>query len=359
MHPFLCNFVNRTYTLPRTEPTDAAQFMREKGFLSKNRNEEKVLIITQNYDIEADLLGIYLLKHGIDYVRLNVDDIPESVRVNYSISNDSKDLKFNIKGSSFDPSNISVTVLRYHELSGFNFGSNELDRVFSVNQWQNVLNSLECNLNCQWINSPYSNQLSELKPIQLSAAKKAGFDIPSSLITNDPKLARDFHGLHNKNTVIKSLLHHRYDVHNKAYLIFTHVISNSDLQTLDTLVYAPCILQERIQTKYELRVTVIEDTVLAVRLDLLKSPWDDIHNSNDNQIVKTPIDLTEDIREKCRKLVASLGLKYGALDLVIDNSGRTVFLEINPMGDWYWVEKSTGLPITNTVVKLIQKYISK
>lgn len=357
MHPFLCNFVNRTYPIPRTEPTDPAQFMLEKGFFSRKRNDEKVLIIAQNYDIEADLLGIFLLRLGIDYVRLNIDDIPESIRVNYSISNDLENFKFNIKALSFDPSNISVTILRYRELTSLNFGSNELDQIFSINQWQNVLHSLENKLDCEWINDPNSIQSSELKLEQLSAAKKVGFNVPPTLITNDPKLARDFHSLHNENTVIKSLLHHRIDLHNKAHLIFTHVISNSDLHMLDTLVYAPCMIQERIRTKYELRITVIEDTVFSVRLDLLKPQWDDIHN--DGQIVKTPVDLTEDVKEKCRKLIGSLGLKYGAIDLAVDNTGRIVFLEVNPTGDWHWIEKSTGLPITETIVRLIQKYVSK
>ena len=159
--------------------------------------------------------------------------------------------------------------------------------------------------------------------------------------------------------MIKSLLHHRIDLHNKAHLIFTHVISNSDLHMLDTLVYAPCMIQERIQAKYELRITVIEDMVFSARLDLPKTSWDDIHNTNDGQIIKTPINLTGDDEEKCKQLMASLGLKYGAIDLVVDNTGRMVFLEVNPTGDWYWIEKSTGLPITETMVKLIQKYIRK
>src|SRR6188474_2848586 len=117
MHPFLCNFVNSTHVIPKTEPTDPAQFMLEKGLISQDGNNEKVLIIAQNYDIEADLLGIYLLRLGIEYVRLNIDDIPESIRVNYSISNDSENFRFNIKGSYFDPTRISVTVLRYRELT--------------------------------------------------------------------------------------------------------------------------------------------------------------------------------------------------------------------------------------------------
>ena len=196
------------------------------------------------------------------------------------------------------------------------------------------------------------------KPSSLSAAKRIGFDIPSSLITNDPQLARDFYNLHADNIVIKSLYHHRIDVQKKAYSMFTHIVSSSDLNLFETLVYAPCMLQERINIKYELRITVIGDTVFPVRLNVPESSWSDIHIHDNNQIIKTPIDLSEEIVEKCRKLIALLGLRYGAIDFVVDMAGRIVFLEVNPTGDWYWIEKNTGLPITDTMIRLIQKYLN-
>ena len=172
MRPFLCNFVNQTFDIHDEESTDLAQFMRQKGLLARNSSDERVLIIAQNYDIEADLIGIGLLRQGIDYIRLNIDDIPESVRVGCSISNDSEDSIFNIQGLSLDPSAISVTILRYSELTSLNFGSNALDYIFSMNQWHNILKTLENKLTCEWINSPYSNEFSEIKTEQLISCKK-------------------------------------------------------------------------------------------------------------------------------------------------------------------------------------------
>ena len=48
-------------------------------------------------------------------------------------------------------------------------------------------------------------------------------------------------------------------------------------------------------------------------------------------------------------LVRRLGLRYGAIDLILTPEGDYVFLEINPNGQWQWIEEPTGLPITSAL----------
>ena len=52
-------------------------------------------------------------------------------------------------------------------------------------------------------------------------------------------------------------------------------------------------------------------------------------------------------------LVERLGLCYGALDLVLTPDGRYVFLEINPSGQYLWIEVATGLPITAALCEML------
>lgn len=48
-------------------------------------------------------------------------------------------------------------------------------------------------------------------------------------------------------------------------------------------------------------------------------------------------------------MVKELGLVFGAIDLVqIDDNH--FFLEINPNGEWAWLQKVSGLPIAETLV---------
>ena len=50
-------------------------------------------------------------------------------------------------------------------------------------------------------------------------------------------------------------------------------------------------------------------------------------------------------------LVRRLGLAYGAIDLVLTPDGRYVFLEINPNGQYLWIEQLTGLPISEAIAE--------
>jgi hypothetical protein len=51
-----------------------------------------------------------------------------------------------------------------------------------------------------------------------------------------------------------------------------------------------------------------------------------------------------DVADKLRALMRRLGLVYGAIDLRLTEDGRYVFLEINPAGQFLYVEQQTGQP---------------
>jgi glutathione synthase/RimK-type ligase-like ATP-grasp enzyme len=56
------------------------------------------------------------------------------------------------------------------------------------------------------------------------------------------------------------------------------------------------------------------------------------------------IDLPVDIEDQCRRYVAACGLLFGAIDLVLSH-GAFYFLEINPNGEWGWLQRPHGFPI--------------
>jgi hypothetical protein len=48
---------------------------------------------------------------------------------------------------------------------------------------------------------------------------------------------------------------------------------------------------------------------------------------------------------KLHALMQRLGLVYGAIDLRLTPEGRDVFFEINPAGQFLYIEYATGQPI--------------
>ncbi|MNL66725.1 hypothetical protein D3C87_1912350 [compost metagenome] len=48
-----------------------------------------------------------------------------------------------------------------------------------------------------------------------------------------------------------------------------------------------------------------------------------------------------------------LGLKFGAIDLIQDEYDNFYFLEINPNGQWVWIESDTGLTISDSIINFL------
>jgi glutathione synthase/RimK-type ligase-like ATP-grasp enzyme len=68
--------------------------------------------------------------------------------------------------------------------------------------------------------------------------------------------------------------------------------------------------------------------------------------------------LPADLAERCLELVRAYGLEFAAIDLVRARDGRYVFLEINPNGQWAWLEQVTGLPLRSRLVDLLERRVS-
>ncbi|HEX7487613.1 MAG TPA: alpha-L-glutamate ligase, partial [Anaeromyxobacteraceae bacterium] len=59
------------------------------------------------------------------------------------------------------------------------------------------------------------------------------------------------------------------------------------------------------------------------------------------------------VERRLRRMVRELGLAYAALDLRRRPDGEHVFLEVNPGGQWRFVEQRTGQRITEAVADLL------
>ena len=352
--PFLCHFIDKIENVQIKDPL--RDILAERSIPDKNSTKKKVLILTSDYDPEANLVGIGLRNRGIDYVRLNPDYVPCQIRVSYIIGQDfDLAVKFTIRKQLHETSGISAVLLRNFDIGEKNYDMSEPALTFSLQQWNNAFETLQSNLECEWISSPQATLQASNRAKQLSVAKAVGFNIPDTLITNDPDAARDFYHCHDGEVVIKGLRHHSVVVQGKMYSMFTRRIFMKDLSRLDYLLYAPCILQEQLPEKSELRVTVVGDDVFAAELDSYSTvrKYDDIHRAVSDFPIRV-FDLPDRIRTHCVDLIKSLGLRYGAIDFIKDDNERMVFLEVNPTGDWYWIERKTRLSITKAMVNLIE-----
>ncbi len=64
-------------------------------------------------------------------------------------------------------------------------------------------------------------------------------------------------------------------------------------------------------------------------------------------------DLSRETKEKILKLVKHYKLHFSALDLLATSDGEEVFLELNPNGQWLWLEIVTGVIMSETFCDLL------
>ena len=64
----------------------------------------------------------------------------------------------------------------------------------------------------------------------------------------------------------------------------------------------------------------------------------------------TIIDCPENIIKKCYQMMADFDLIFGAFDFIVTPENEWVFLEVNPNGQWLWLEKSLDLDISKKIL---------
>lgn len=201
-----------------------------------------------------------------------------------------------------------------------------------------------------WV-SPYESIIqAESKPRQLEVAAQIGFTIPDTLITGDSAQAEHFVTKHG-TCVVKSQAS-RFP---SGKTMMTTVVSADNDISYSGLSIDPMIFQQLIKPEHELRVTVVGSDAFAAKIKSAdQGPFRDWRYGHiDDSFAAEAVTIEANLQEKCVQLTQQLGLRYGAIDLIVDKDGVVWFLEINPNGQWAFVEEATGQPIGKAMAELL------
>ncbi len=220
------------------------------------------------------------------------------------------------------------------------------DRVFIRQQWADATLGFLESLSCPIVNRPGADAAA-VKPAQLNAAEAVGLRIPRTLITNDPEAAESFIADLDGEVIHKALLATRTD-----RFVDTRRWAPEHRDGLATLPLAPAIFQEQIHGPADVRVTVVGTSIFAARLNA-----DPIAQVVDSRLdLDGPYEehvLPDEVASQLLALMRQFELTYSTVDLKIDHAGEHVFLELNPQGQFLYIEILTGLPISRAMAKLL------
>lgn len=201
-----------------------------------------------------------------------------------------------------------------------------------------------------WVNPPAADANAHRKLYQLKVAQEVGLPIPDTLITSDPRLAREFIDLHGLgHTIYKAFSGTR-----EAWRE-TRLVRKEELALLDAVRFAPVIFQRYIDAVVDLRVTVVGDAIFPAAVHSQQSAYPIDFRMD---MANTRIDvhtMPEDVQHRLRALMRRLSIVYGAIDMRVTPSGEYVFLEVNPAGQWLFIEGHSKQPITASLARLLHE----
>jgi glutathione synthase/RimK-type ligase-like ATP-grasp enzyme len=321
------------------------------------KNDMGVLIVTNKYDTPSDEVIRRLENKGEAVFRLNTEDFCDSISVLMGINNGDITGMFRSRYHSIEISEIRSAFYRrplssdpkeLGDPSVVRFVKNErtsfLDWLWEASKWP-------------WLNHPRDIRRADSKLDQLLTAKACGLQTPETLITNDPSEAQHFYHAHRGRIVNKVLASGTIMKNGITQAVYTRPLQEADLGQLGCIQPVPCLFQKQIEKRFEVRVTIVGNDVFATAIysqhsERTKDDWRRYDLPNTPHV---EFELPENVRQSCLRIIEHYNLHFGAIDLAVTPDDAYVFFEINPNGQWLWIERLTGQRITDAIVEFLLK----
>ena len=134
-----------------------------------------------------------------------------------------------------------------------------------------------------------------------------------------------------------------------SYSVYTRRVTAESIDE-GSVQSCPVLLQEEIPRSADIRATFIGSQcfVAEIKGEASLVDWRD----PDLSVCYSESTLSDAAQAMCRAMLKKLGLRYGAFDFVRRPDGELVFLEINPTGEWAWLEERLGFPMRDAFIQL-------
>lgn len=222
--------------------------------------------------------------------------------------------------------------------------SSRADVDWALREWREAMTAAFAASGARFVSDPWAQELAGMKPYQLRVAQRLGLRVPDTLMTNDADAARAFVDKHAGRVV------HKVVKTPRDRFVGTRKWHPDDDAELKWLHLTPTFFQELIVARYELRITIVGRRIFAAEFEV----GADV--SDARSLLDVPFErhrLPQEVEALLLKLMDELGLQYGTIDLKRCENGEYVFLEINPQGQFLYVEIKTGMPITQAMAELL------
>ena len=308
-----------------------------------------IVVLTKTRDVHADEVEARLRSRGAAFVRFDPRDAGITP---IAVERDGR-----MRLGAIDLDEVSAVWLRRPGAprAGPDVDDAAMRRYVEL-ELELLVDGIWESLDCAWLPGRYPEiRRADHKLGQLRLASELGFVVPPSLITNDARELVRFFEEQGGALISKLASPAVFWTEPRVAIRYTQIVTLADLgYATQTLRHAPMLFQKRIDKALEVRVTVVGDRVFAAEIDTQRNARTVVDSRTDFSTTHYDVHaLPSSIEARCRTLTRRSGLSYSTIDLIVTPEGDYVFLELNPNGQYLWIEQRTGLAISDAIADLL------
>jgi ATP-GRASP peptide maturase of grasp-with-spasm system len=325
-----------------------------------------ILIFSSAGDLSTDEIQHWLLHYKFKNHRLNENDkITElALGINRNI------LKYNSLTIDLD----QIKSVFFRRTGGLNFKLNIKSDPFNV-AYDRYLKDYELKSIFDYLNQKikkknYVNSFEDVENKKLEYLVKAHeleITVPDWIVSDNWNEINEF--IFNYEVVITkplSMPYFNYIENQNLVEIFysTKVIKKSQLdnikQKIKKIKLLPSFFQQYISKRFEIRVFYFDNKFYSMAIfsqQSKKTKFDYRNYDRINPNSLTPFKLPKGIESKLKSLINHFDYTSCSIDLIYANDGLFYFLEINPIGQFKWLNDSCNYYIDQYIAKYLGQNI--
>jgi len=319
-------------------------------------SNEHVLVLTNSLDVTSDYLCSRFKQEGVCFSRFDTDKDCRTSTFLYK----SGILNLEWSQNTLKPEQITTVVLRRPKPVEIHKNGDIYSERHTAGEWSEVIEGFLAHIEeKRWINHPAKNSGASHKIEQLNRSKKYGLNTPRTLVTNNIHEAEKFILSENNGVIVKPLASGFIERASpkKDTIIYTRRFKEENRQFLKKIEFCPILFQEMVPKVVDVRLTILDGIIVATGIRAIENDGSqrlDIRRNNMSDVEYFPFKVPRVVSISVRSLIQSYGLRFAALDFGVTESGQWYFFEINPNGQWAWLDLYGNADIASVFIKQLK-----
>lgn len=199
------------------------------------------------------------------------------------------------------------------------------------------------------ISDPRFYQVNKLKSLRV--ARDCGLFIPRTIIATTKQQVEKYF---KKTTIITKGIQEIFSLNFEKMTLFnqTEIILTESLPK----TFFPSLFQENLMKTFEIRTFFFHSKLYSMGIFSQDDPMTkvDFRNYNYQKPNRTlPIILPDDITLKIKKFMDRMNLESGSIDIIYQEPNKYIFLEVNPVGQYEFLEVFCNYNISQDIANIL------